>query len=72
MIKRRDPKTGVITFIPTVEDIEKNNLILRINELEQKVEKLEKAIKNINKTEEDKRKTNVITKTKSKKIVEDV
>ena len=44
MIKRRDKKTGAISFIPTAEDLEKNRLNTRLDEMERKIKYLENLI----------------------------
>ena len=41
MIKRRDKKTGAISFIPTAEAIEKQRYEIRLSQLEKKVNQLE-------------------------------
>lgn len=44
MIKRRDKKTGAISFIPTAEDVEKQRYEIRLSQLEKKVNQLENLI----------------------------
>ena len=70
MIKQRDKKTGVISFIPTAEDLEKNKLDVRLNEMERKIKYLENLIIDIKKDdvvdESVIESANVETKTKRK------
>lgn len=49
MIKQRDKKTGAISFIPTSEDLEKNRLNIRLDEMERKIKYLENLIIDIKK-----------------------
>ena len=49
MIKCRDKKTGAISFIPTAEDLEKNRLNIRLDEMERKIKYLENLIVDIKK-----------------------
>lgn len=49
MLKRRDKKTGAISFIPTAEDLEKNRLNIRLDEMERKIKYLENLIVDIKK-----------------------
>lgn len=52
MIKRRDKKTGAISFIPTAEDIEKQRYEIRLSQLEKKVNQLENLIIELKKDEQ--------------------
>lgn len=67
MIKRRDKKTGAITFIPTAEDKEKNKFHMRITELEKKVKYLENLIMNMNTIDSESSETNETTTKKKRK-----